>query len=100
MPPYRFTKTIFSDHSAKLIDLLRQARLDAGLTQVSAAAMLGCRQTFLSKIECGERRLDVVELVVICQAYGVSAGDLLNTFVVTSGLGGTGKGNRVKRKTK
>jgi len=87
VPPYRFTKTIFSDHSNTLVRLLREARIGAGLTQVAAAEKLGCRQTFLSKIECGERRLDVVEFVLICQAYGVSAGLLLNTFVVESGLG-------------
>lgn len=86
MSPYRFTKTIFSDHSEKLIGLLRQARLDAGLTQVEAAERLGCRQTFLSKIECGERRLDVVEFSVICIAYGVEPGELLDAFVKEAGL--------------
>ena len=81
MPPYRFPKTIFSDVERKLVTALRQARLDAGLTQVQAAEKLGCRQTFLSKIECGERRLDVGEFLVICAAYGVAPGVLLNTLV-------------------
>ena len=59
MPPYRFSKTIFSEQHSKLVELLRSARAEAGLTQVQAAKRLGCRQTFISKIECGERRLDV-----------------------------------------
>ena len=86
MPPYRFTKTIFSEHSARLIALLRQARLDAGLTQAMAAERLGCRQTFLSKIECGERRLDVVEFSLMCLAYGVAPGTILDSFVRLSGF--------------
>ena len=103
MPPYRFAKTIFSDHSAKLIELLRKARLDADLTQIEAAELLGCRQTFVSKIECGERRLDVVEFAVICLAYGVSPGAFLNSFVRQAGLHAqgdkpAGKPRKVKRK--
>ena len=86
MPPYRFPKTIFSDHSAKLIGLLRDARAKAGLTQVQAAERLGCRQTFLSKIECGERRLDIAEFAIICLAYGVRPGTLLERFVEDAGL--------------
>jgi transcriptional regulator with XRE-family HTH domain len=81
VPPYRFPKTIFSDHSEKLTRLLRDARVKAGLTQVQAAERLGCRQTFLSKIECGERRLDVAEFSFICLAYGVRPGALLDRFV-------------------
>lgn len=86
MQPYRFTKTIFSDHSSKLIELLREARENAGLTQIQAAERLGCRQTFISKIECGERRLDVVEFSLICLAYGVSPGEVLESFISAAKL--------------
>ena len=68
--PYRFSKTVFSKINDDLVHLLREARQKAGLTQVEAAKKLGCRQTFLSKIECGERRVDVVEFVVMMRAYG------------------------------
>jgi len=81
--PYRFPKTIFSDLSGKLISALRTARRDAGLTQVQAAEKLGCRQTFLSKIECGERRMDVIEFVVMCDAYGVAPGQLLDSLAAS-----------------
>jgi transcriptional regulator with XRE-family HTH domain len=89
VPPYRFPKTIFSDHSEKLTRLLRAARVEAGLTQVEAAKRLGCRQTFLSKIECGERRLDVAEFSLICLAYGVRPGALLDLFVQEAELKST-----------
>src|SRR5438067_7729344 len=75
--PYRFSKTVFGSLNEELITLLRQARKNAGLTQVQAARKLGCRQTFLSKIECGERRLDVVEFALICRAYKVDPARLL-----------------------
>ncbi|MDE3102490.1 MAG: helix-turn-helix transcriptional regulator [Chloroflexota bacterium] len=52
---------------------LRAARKRAGLTQVEAARRLGKPQSFVSKIESGERRVDVVELKAIAKAYGVPA---------------------------
>ena len=48
---------------------LRQARLDAGLTRVEAARGLGITQSFLSKCERGERRVDVVELAEFARVY-------------------------------
>jgi transcriptional regulator with XRE-family HTH domain len=41
---------------------LREARLEAGLSQLQLAEALGQRQTFVSKVELGDRRLDVIEL--------------------------------------
>jgi len=55
MANYRFSKTIFSELNERIVAALRNARKEAGLTQVQAAERLGCRQTFLSKIECGEQ---------------------------------------------
>ena len=52
--------------------LLRQMRTEAGLTQAEVAQRLGQPQSFVSKYESGERRLDVLELRLVCQAVGVS----------------------------
>jgi DNA-binding transcriptional regulator YiaG len=49
---------------------LRQARLDAGLTQAEVAARLNRPQSFVSKCESGERRVDVVELSLFASLYG------------------------------
>ncbi len=49
---------------------LRRAREDAGLTQVEVAKRLGRSQTWLSKCELGERRVDFVELEDLAAAYG------------------------------
>jgi len=49
-------------HYQLLLSLLKAARLRAELTQVALADRLGATQTFVSKFERGERRLDVVVL--------------------------------------
>jgi len=49
---------------------LRGARVEAGLTQTELASRLGPDQTFVSKYESGERRLDVIELREVCRAIG------------------------------
>ena len=75
--PYRFSKTVFSKINDDLVAVIREARRKAGLTQVEAAKKLGCRQTFISKIECGERRIDDVEFVLMMRAYGIDPGAAL-----------------------
>jgi ribosome-binding protein aMBF1 (putative translation factor) len=49
---------------------LRRAREDAGLTQVQVAKQLGRPQTWVSKCELGERRVDFVELEDLAATYG------------------------------
>lgn len=65
-------KNIHTDQHKLLIALLREMRIKAGLTQSELATRIGKDQTFVSKYESGERRLDVLELREICQAIGIS----------------------------
>lgn len=58
------------DLYAEALRLLVQARKDAGVTQEELAKRLGKRQTFVSKFELGERRLDVAEFVKVSRAIG------------------------------
>jgi len=51
--------------------LLRQVRADAGLTQTDVAQRLSQPQSFVSKYESGERRLDILELREVCHAIGI-----------------------------
>lgn len=53
----------------KLIQRLRQARLDANLTQVDVGKKLKKPQAYVSKIERGERRIDAVELDELAKLY-------------------------------
>jgi ribosome-binding protein aMBF1 (putative translation factor) len=54
-----------------MIDLLVAARRDAGLTQMDLGRLIEQRQTFISKIETCERRLDPAEFVQISRAIGI-----------------------------
>jgi len=71
-------KSIYSAEYQRLCGLLRQLRHEACLTQVQVAARLGVPQSFVSKYESGERRLDVVELGHVAGALGVSPRDVLD----------------------
>jgi transcriptional regulator with XRE-family HTH domain len=51
-----------------LIELLYRLRTNSGLTQQQLAAKLGVPQSYVSKVETGERRIDVIELRKICNA--------------------------------
>lgn len=70
-------KSIFTRNQEILQKLLRQVRLGAGLRQADLAQKLGQPQSFVSKYELGERRLDMLEIRQICQAVGVSFCDFV-----------------------
>lgn len=57
--------------------LLREVRLKVGLRQVDLANRLGTPQSFVSKYETGERSLDIMELLSICNALGLPLTDLI-----------------------
>lgn len=64
----------------KLHRLLRQIRLDRSLTQSELAEKLKRPQSFVSKYESGERRLDLVELQEICHSVGVDLKRFVEMF--------------------
>jgi transcriptional regulator with XRE-family HTH domain len=65
-------KTIHSANHKKLLAVLKQVRIEAGLRQADLARLLQKDQTFVSKYETGERRLDILEVRDICKALGMS----------------------------
>jgi len=58
------------DYSA-FLKRLRRARQHAGISQEEAGRRLGKPQSYVSKCESGERRVDVVELMAFARIYGV-----------------------------
>jgi transcriptional regulator with XRE-family HTH domain len=66
-------KPLYSPASALLRELLIDARSRAGLTQLDVASRLGRPQSYVSKYESGERRLDVVEFLEVCAAVCADA---------------------------
>ncbi len=64
----------------RLRDLLRTVREEAGLRQADLAARLGKPQSFVSKYESGERRLDFLEVRAVCAALGVPLDRFVRRF--------------------
>ena len=50
---------------------LREARLRAGLRQIDVATTLGKPQSYVTKIESGERRIDLIETLDLCRAVSL-----------------------------
>lgn len=65
----------------RLAALLRQVRLDANLTQLQLAEKIGQTQSYVSKYENGEQRLDLIELEAVCQAVGISLTDFVERYL-------------------
>lgn len=74
------SKHIYTLEQERLQALLRQIRQEAGLRQIDLAQRLGQSQSFVSKYESGERRLDLIELRQICSAVGITLEDFVRRF--------------------
>ncbi|WP_313413562.1 helix-turn-helix transcriptional regulator [Stenotrophomonas sp.] len=73
-------KSIHRKEYAALIAAVREARVAAGLTQAQVSAKLGRSQSFMSDVETGKRRLDVVELRDIARLVGVPLASMVAEF--------------------
>ena len=69
------------DKYGLLQQMLIDARLQAGLKQADVAAQLGKPQSYVSKIERGERGMDVIEFLEIAQAIGFEPLAFLDEFI-------------------
>lgn len=91
-------KSIYTREYAAVVRLLRAAREDAGLTQVGLAEALGRTQSFVSKVERGETRLDVIQLRTVLAAVGLTlpafAVRLERELAGAAGAGGAGPTGR------
>jgi transcriptional regulator with XRE-family HTH domain len=65
-------KRIYLAQRGRLVSLLREMRIEAGLTQVDLAARIAKDQAYVSRYESGQRRLDVLEVREICQVVGIT----------------------------
>jgi transcriptional regulator with XRE-family HTH domain len=74
-------KAIHTAEQDVLCGLLRSYRERAGLRQTDVAEQLDEPQSFVSKYETGERRLDLIELHQVCTVLGVSLRDLADDFL-------------------
>lgn len=77
--------SVYSWRYQRLLHRLRAARLQTGLTQAQVGRTLGRPQSFVSKCESGERRLDAVELADLASLYGKPVSFFLDE---AAGVGG------------
>jgi transcriptional regulator with XRE-family HTH domain len=81
----RIRKSVHSTEQLALRELLIEARDRSGLTQHKLARRLGTHQSFVAKYEGGERRLDVIEFVVIARAIGADPVRMLRSLTAKMG---------------
>jgi transcriptional regulator with XRE-family HTH domain len=65
-------KSIYIKEYKYFIQIFTEYRTKAGLRQVDLAEKLGMPQSFISKIETGQRRLDIIELRNICSIFNIT----------------------------
>ena len=70
-------KTIWSTGHLALCQSLVEARKHAGLGQKDLADRLDCHQSLVARIESGQRRIDVVEFIVLSRALGFDLSEVL-----------------------
>lgn len=67
--PLGMKKSIHTNERAVFIGKLKKARLEAGLTQAETAEKLGCSQSWVSKVELGELRVEAIWLNRLAKLY-------------------------------
>lgn len=67
-------KTIFHEAYLAVIAELVERRQSLGITQAELARAFGEDQSFMSRVERGQRRLDVFEYAVLCELLGIEPG--------------------------
>ena len=77
------SRRLGSARRRRLAELLLAYREEAGLKQSEVAARLGRHQPFVSNLESGQRRLDLVELIDLAEAIGFDLHGLINEIVGT-----------------
>jgi transcriptional regulator with XRE-family HTH domain len=70
-------KSVFSEDYAAFLAILVAARQKAGLTQAVVASALGRPQSYVSKFERGERRLDVIEFLALSRVLGADPHEII-----------------------
>ena len=70
--------SVYSIEYQMVIKALREARVAGHITQEEIGKALGRPQSFIAKVENGERRLDIVEFVHLCRLVGIDPVSIIN----------------------
>jgi transcriptional regulator with XRE-family HTH domain len=74
-------KSVFTEAYASLLEILVSLRKSRGVTQLQLSRRLGKPQPFVSYIERGERRIDVIEFCAIVRALGSDPEEIFGKVV-------------------
>jgi transcriptional regulator with XRE-family HTH domain len=83
----KLDKSVHSAGQKTFCELMVKARRSAGLSQHELAKRLHRPQSFIAKYEGGERRVDVVEFVEICEAIDAEPSKILKALLRTRRAG-------------
>ena len=93
-------KSVFSLEYGTFRELLRDLRVQKGVTQAQLSTALGMAQSFVSKYEMGERRLDFIEVERICRELGSSLEAFAKAYTTALATSKAAKRGKVKRSIK
>lgn len=74
------TKAIYREEYGVFLAVLKRRRLEAGLTQEACSSALGRPQSFMSDVERGVRRLDIIQIRDLCKVMGCDLPELIAEF--------------------
>lgn len=74
-------KSPYSSASIALRELLKEKRLERGINQADISIILNRPQSFVSKYENGERKIDLIDFVFICKAMNIDPKLILEEFI-------------------
>ena len=90
------SKSVFSTEYQIFRELLRDLRVRKGVTQARLSTALEMAQSFVSKYEMGERRLDFIEVDHICRELGIGLAAFAKSYA--KALAPSEGGKRSKKK--
>lgn len=74
-------KAIYRTEYEVFLTLLKSRRIKSGLTQIDCSSALGRPQSFMSDVERGVRRLDIIQIYDLCNVLGCDLVELIQDFV-------------------
>jgi transcriptional regulator with XRE-family HTH domain len=90
--------TIVTKRHKRLVEILVAARKSAGVRQAELARRVGKTQTFVTRFEAGQRRIDVIELLALCEIIGIDALKVIRNLLKVEGELWTPHGSSPRRR--
>ena len=76
-------KSVYKHDNIMICESLKRARIKAKISQIELSKKLKTEQSFVSRYESGQRRIDIVEFFQICEAIGIDPFGILKSWIVS-----------------